>query len=173
MKTLEKHFILKGYIMLKRISAKNLLWLFLSIFLIAADQVTKLIITYNMKIGDSITVIEDFLYIGYTRNTGAAWGIFGGHTEYLAIFSIIASIALIYLLLTFKRKFAAFSTALVIGGAIGNAIDRIRLGWVIDFVDTYIFGYDFPMFNVADSAITVGVILLVIYLLFIHREMQT
>ena len=76
------------------------------------------------------------------------------------------------MLMHMKRKFGAFSLAMLIGGAVGNAIDRIKLGWVVDFIDTYIFGYDFPTYNVADAAITVGVILLLIYMLFIHREMQ-
>ena len=125
-----------------------------------------------MQLGDKIEVIKGFFYIGYTKNTGAAWGIFSGHTEYLAIFSVVATLGLIYMLLLMKRGLAAFSVALVIAGAIGNAIDRIRLGFVIDFIDTYIFGYDFPTFNIADSAITVGMILLLIYMFFIHREMQ-
>ncbi|HRR36098.1 MAG TPA: signal peptidase II, partial [Clostridia bacterium] len=148
------------------------LWLFLSIMIVAADQLSKFFIVSNMQLGDSIKIIDGFLYITHTRNTGAAWGIFGEHTEYLAIFSVVATIALIVLLLYIKRAFGAFSLALIIGGAVGNAIDRIRLGWVVDFIDAYIFGYDFPAFNVADSAITVGVFLLIIYMLFIHREMS-
>lgn len=157
---------------MRKINSKNLLWLILSAALIISDQVTKLIISANMQLGDKIEVIKGFFYIGYTKNTGAAWGIFSGHTEYLAIFSVVATLGLIYMLLLMKRGLAAFSVALVIAGAIGNAIDRIRLGFVIDFIDTYIFGYDFPTFNIADSAITVGMILLLIYMLFIHREMQ-
>lgn len=157
---------------MRKINSKNLLWLILSAALIISDQVTKLIISANMQLGDKIEVIKGFFYIGYTKNTGAAWGIFSGHTEYLAIFSVVATLGLIYMLLLMKRGLAAFSVALVIAGAIGNAIDRIRLGFVIDFIDTYIFGYDFPTFNIADSAITVGMILLLIYMFFIHREMQ-
>ena len=158
--------------MLRRINFKNILWLFLSIMIVAADQLSKFFIVSNMQLGDSIKIIDGFLYITHTINTGAAWGIFGEHTEYLAIFSVVATIALIVLLLYIKRAFGAFSLALIIGGAVGNAIDRIRLGWVVDFIDAYIFGYDFPAFNVADSAITVGVFLLIIYMLFIHREMS-
>lgn len=158
--------------MLRRINFKNILWLFLSILIIAADQLSKFFIVSNFQLGDSIKIIDGFLYITHTRNTGAAWGIFGEHTEYLAIFSVVATIALIVLLLYIKRAFGAFSLALIIGGAVGNAIDRIRLGWVVDFIDAYIFGYDFPAFNVADSAITVGVFLLIIYMLFVHREMS-
>ena len=158
--------------MLRRINFKNILWLFLSILIIAADQLSKFFIVSNFQFGESIKIIDGFLYITHTRNTGAAWGIFGEHTEYLAIFSVVATIALIILLLYIKRAFGAFSLALIIGGAVGNAIDRIRLGWVVDFIDAYIFGYDFPAFNVADSAITAGVFLLIIYMLFVHREMS-
>ncbi|HNZ40611.1 MAG TPA: signal peptidase II [Clostridia bacterium] len=158
--------------MLRRINFKNILWLFLSILIIAADQLSKFFIVSNFQLGDSIKIIDGFLYITHTRNTGAAWGIFGEHTEYLAIFSVVATIALVVMLLYMKRACGAFSLALIIGGAVGNAIDRIRLGWVVDFIDAYIFGYDFPAFNVADSAITAGVFLLIIYMLFVHREMS-
>lgn len=157
---------------MRRIEFRNLFWLILSITIISADQITKFIIMNKMQIGDSIEIIKGFLYIAYTKNTGAAWGIFHEHTEYLAIFSVIATLALIYMLMHMKRKFGAFSLAVLIGGAVGNAIDRIKLGGVVDFIDTYIFRYDFPTYNVADAAITVGVILLLIYMLFIHREMQ-
>ena len=157
---------------MRRINYKNLLWLILSFVIIVFDQLTKFFIMNKMQLGDSIEIVEGFLYIAYTRNTGAAWGIFGEHTEYLAIFSVVASLVLVYVLLHMKRGFGALSLAIVIGGAVGNAIDRIQLGWVVDFIDTYVFGYDFPTFNIADSAITVGVCFLVIYMLFIHREMQ-
>ena len=77
--------------MLRKINSKNLLWLILSTALIISDQVTKLVISANMQMGDKIEVIKGFFYIGYTKNTGAAWGMFSGHTEYLAIFSVVAT----------------------------------------------------------------------------------
>lgn len=125
-----------------------------------------------MVLGEKHKVINNFLYITYARNSGAAWGIFSDHTIYLTIFSGIATLLLIGFIVTSKRGLASFSFTLIIAGAIGNLIDRIRLGYVIDFIDTYIFGYDFPVFNVADMAVTVGVTFLIIYVLFIHREMQ-
>jgi len=126
----------------------------------------------KMQLGDSIEIVEGFLYIAYTRNTGAAWGIFGEHTEYLAIFSVVASLVLVYVLLHMKRGFGALSLAIVIGGAVGNAIDRIQLGWVVDFIDTYIFGYDFPTFNIADSAIVIGAFLLIIVFYKAEKDLK-
>jgi signal peptidase II len=157
---------------LRRVNTKSLFWLFLSAALIVLDQFSKYWISAELPTGGRITVIEDIFYITYTTNTGAAWGLFSEHTEYLAIFSIISTLVLVYILMLMRRRFASLSLAMVIGGAIGNAIDRIRVGSVIDFIDVNLFGYnDFPIFNVADCAITAGVSLLVIYVLFVHREM--
>lgn len=157
---------------MRRVNAKSLFWLFLSAALIVLDQLSKCWISAELPSGGRITIIEDIFYITYTTNTGAAWGLFSEHTEYLAIFSIIAALVLVYVLMLMRRQFACLSVAMVIGGAIGNAIDRVKIGSVIDFLDVNLFGYnDFPIFNIADSAITVGVGLLMIYVLFVHREM--
>ena len=157
---------------MRRVNVKSLFWLFLSAAIIVLDQLSKNLISAKLPSGGRITIIEDIFYITYTTNTGAAWGLFSEHTGYLAVFSVIAALVLVYVLMLMRRQFASLSLAMVIGGAIGNAIDRVRVGSVIDFIDLNLFGYnDFPIFNIADCAITVGVGLLVIYILFVHREM--
>ncbi|MBI5974541.1 signal peptidase II [Staphylococcus canis] len=135
--------------------------------IIMFDQLTKWMIATKMTIGDSYIIIPNFLSITSHRNNGAAWGILSGKMTFFYIVTIVILIALIY----FYIKEAQYqfmmqlSLSLLFAGAIGNFIDRLLRGEVIDFIDTFIFGYDFPIFNIADSSLTVGVILLIIVLL--------
>ena len=118
-----------------------------------------------MDVHDSIIVIKDFFYITYVRNTGAAWSIFADKTWMLVIISlIIISFIILYVLKNKpKNKLEKIGYSMILGGAIGNFIDRIIYGYVIDFFDFYIFGYSYPIFNLADTFIVIGVLLLVIY----------
>ena len=119
-------------------------------------------ISNNLEVNrDSIPVIDGFFSIVHTKNPGAAWGIFGDHTNVLAFVSLIAGAAMI----VFFRKLAeekavqAAGLSLIIGGTIGNMIDRFYLSHVTDFLSFTFGSYQFPAFNVADSAITIGVVL--------------
>ena len=141
--------------------------LLLAFLIIVIDQVTKWIIASSMKIGDSYEVIPNFLNITSHRNNGAAWGILSGK---MFFFYIITVIILIVLVLFFIKEaqynlFMQLAISLLFAGALGNFIDRLLNGEVVDFIDTNIFGYDFPIFNVADSSLTIGVILVIIALL--------
>ena len=141
--------------------------LLVAFLIIVIDQVTKWIIASSMKIGDSYEVIPNFLNITSHRNNGAAWGILSGK---MFFFYIITVIILIVLVLFFIKEaqynlFMQLAISLLIAGALGNFIDRLFNGEVVDFIDTNIFGYDFPIFNVADSSLTIGVILVIIALL--------
>ncbi|RGM32496.1 signal peptidase II [Staphylococcus warneri] len=141
--------------------------LLLAFLIIVIDQVTKWIIASSMKIGDSYEVIPNFLNITSHRNNGAAWGILSGK---MFFFYIITVIILIVLVLFFIKEaqynlFMQLAISLLFAGALGNFIDRLFNGEVVDFIDTNIFGYDFPIFNVADSSLTIGVILVIIALL--------
>ena len=133
------------------------------IILTIADQVTKYIIVDNVKLDkEQIPVIEGFFDIVHTRNTGAAWGIFADHTWILTIISFVAALMMIifFAKLAEERKWQAIGLSFIIGGTIGNLIDRAHLSYVIDFLDFHWHdAYHFPAFNVADSAITVGVFL--------------
>ena len=137
----------------------------LTIVFLGIDIVSKLIVSNLMNVNDSIMIIKDFFYITYVRNTGAAWSIFAGETLGLVIVSLIIISLIIYYILINKPKtrIEKLGYSMILGGAIGNLIDRIIYGYVIDFFDFYIFGYDYPIFNLADSFILVGVVLLVIY----------
>jgi signal peptidase II len=144
----------------------------IALIIIIIDQVTKWLIVKSMQLGESITVIEDFLYITSHRNRGAAWGILQGQMWFFYIITVIVIIGIIVYIQKFARGkyLLGISLGLMLGGAIGNFIDRVYRKEVVDFVDTYIFGYDFPIFNVADSALVVGVGLLLLQMLREERE---
>jgi signal peptidase II len=145
------------------------------------DQLSKLWVSATMQVGDLQTVIDGFVRLRYTHNTGAAFGIFRDATGILSILSlvIITGIVVAFVRLGNPTTMSTLASGLVVGGALGNLVDRVRLGYVVDFVEVY--GphlefnntiYTFPVFNVGDSGITVGVILILIGLLF-TREPAT
>lgn len=139
--------------------------IFLTIVFLVIDIVSKLVVSNLMNVNESIRVIRDFFYITYVRNTGAAWSIFAGETWLLIIVSLIIMFLIVWYIYKNrpKSKLEIVGYSMVLGGAIGNFIDRVIYGYVIDFFNFYIFGYDYPIFNLADSFILIGVILLVIY----------
>lgn len=143
-----------------------------ALFIIALDQFTKWLIVQNMTLGESIPIIHNFFYITSHRNRGAAWGILQDQMWLFYIITVIVVIAIIYYLEKHaKGKFLfQLSLCFILGGAIGNFIDRLFRKEVVDFIDTYIFSYDFPIFNVADSALTIGVGLMFIQLILESKE---
>lgn len=148
------------------------IWSTFIIILIALDQLTKFLIVKSLEVGESIKVISNFLYITSHRNQGAAWGILQGK---MWLFYIVTIVVLVILFMFFKnegygRPDVQLGLSLLIAGSIGNFIDRLFRGEVVDFVDTYIFSYNFPIFNVADAALTIGVIVLIIVILFEGKE---
>lgn len=146
----------------------------IALFVIALDQLTKWLIVKNLELGESIKVIEDFLYITSHRNKGAAWGILQGQMWFFYIITVIVVIGIIYYIQkAAKGKWLlGISLGLMLGGAIGNFIDRVFRKEVVDFVNTYIFGYDFPVFNVADASLVVGVGMLMVQMFLEEREMK-
>ncbi|MBR4470311.1 MAG: signal peptidase II [Erysipelotrichaceae bacterium] len=136
------------------------------------DQIVKKAVVNNIALSEVILVIKDFFYITYVRNYGAGFSILQNATLFLIALSIIACIALFYLLMTAEKNdlISKMSYLLIISGAIGNLIDRIRYGYVVDFLDFKIFTYDFPVFNVADCFITVGCFILIIKILWEARN---
>lgn len=143
------------------------MWLIIAIvaLTIVLDQVTKYLVASQMTIGQSIPIIDNFLYITSHRNAGAAWGIFQGKMMffYLITLAVIAVVIVWMTRLDIKKdKWLMIALALILGGAVGNFIDRVLYQHVVDFIDTYILGYDFPIFNIADSALCIGVVLMAI-----------
>ena len=149
-----------------------LIWPALSI--VVLDQVSKYIVTTSVEIHGSIPVISGFFNLVHTRNRGMAFGMFNRPGSDLGYYLLLSAtfIAVILLLVWFSRlkkeeRVLAPGLSLILGGAIGNLTDRIRLREVIDFLDFYIGPYHWPAFNVADSAITVGTFWVVLSLLFL------
>ncbi len=143
----------------------------LGIVIIFLDQVTKLLVVKFMELGESIPLIDGFLYLTSHRNEGAAWGMLQGR---MWLFYIITVFVIVVLVIFYKREaktslLLQISLVLLMSGAIGNFIDRLFFQKVVDFVDTVIFGYDFPIFNVADASLTVGVILMMIQIFFFDK----
>jgi signal peptidase II len=142
----------------------------LFVFLLALDQASKAVIERFFFLHESSEVIPGFFNLTYVRNRGAAFGMFGTLPWAATIFVIIALIAIVIILLYIRQikareVWTPACFALILTGAVGNLIDRFRLGSVVDFLDFYYRGWHWPAFNVADSCITIGVILLAIKIL--------
>ena len=148
---------------------KSYLW---AILVILADRVSKMLVMDNMTLGESIPLIgNNFLRLTYVQNPGIAFGLRIFPNTFHLVFSLAASLVLVIYLFHIRSQsnFLKIPLSLILGGALGNAIDRIFYGQVIDFID-----FDFPnfimsrwpVFNLADSAVTVGMVMLVIYLIF-------
>lgn len=141
----------------------------LPLLVVALDQVTKWLVRTRIPMHGSVEVIPDFLDLTHVRNTGAAFGFlngidFPGKTIVIAVVAICALIGVSLYAGTLAREqlIARLGMALIIGGAAGNLIDRVFMGSVVDFVDAYWGTFHFWAFNVADSAITVGVVLMIL-----------
>jgi len=148
--------------------------------IIILDQLVKIYVDKTMHLYQSIEVLENFFHITYIRNKGAAFGILSGANESLRVpffltVSAIAVVVIIYTIYTYREEspLFPFAMAMILGGAIGNVIDRIRLGEVIDYIDVHWYTHHWPAFNVADSAITAGVVLLIISMLFEHKKAES
>jgi signal peptidase II len=143
----------------------------ISILVVVFDQLSKTIVSTNMEVGDSIVIIEKVLSFTYVRNEGAAWGILSDHRW---IFLVLTALAIIAIpIITYKLRgfgyFFAIAMSLIWGGAIGNMIDRLFIGSVVDFIEvTFI---EYPVFNIADSCVVIGGIMLLIYLVFINKTL--
>jgi signal peptidase II len=144
----------------------------IAILIILLDQFTKWLIVSKMTFGDSIPIINNVLYITSHRNRGAAWGILQGQMWLFYAITLVVIIAIIYYIQkAAKGKWLlGISLGLMLGGAIGNFLDRVIRKEVVDFIHTYIFGYNFPVFNIADSSLCIGVVLLMIVMLRDERE---
>ena len=141
------------------------------------DQVTKLYIDRTMQIFDSIPVLQNFFHITYVRNRGAAFSFLSNASWRLPFFIGISLVASIAILVAFHKlrddqKLAQVSLAMIFSGAIGNLIDRVRLGEVIDFLDAHWYRHHWPAFNVADSLICVGVFLLALDMLLEDKRLK-
>lgn len=133
-----------------------------------ADQATKILIEQNLRMGESIPVVQtlDFFRITYISNTGAAWGFLQGYYPLFIGAALIVSVICIWIIETAPERWIRLTAALILGGGLGNMIDRIFLNTgVVDFLDVGVYSYRWPAFNVADMMLVTGVVFFVIYLL--------
>jgi len=152
---------------------KRFYYLWITFFIILLDQATKLRVRYTMELYESISVIGNFFRLTFVTNTGAAFSFSLGSDNVNRVFfilsSIIAIIIFIYLLSRENRRILQYGYALILGGAVGNLIDRIAYGYVVDFFDFKFFSFimeRWPVFNIADSAVVIAVVLLLIDIFF-------
>ncbi|HYR03015.1 MAG TPA: signal peptidase II [Syntrophobacteria bacterium] len=148
---------------------KRFVWLFVGLTggILVLDQVTKALVSAALRLHESRPIIPGFLSLTLVHNTGAAFGILAGErsplrTFFFLVVSVVAMGVVLWLLwrLRPEQKVEAVALSLIFGGAVGNVIDRIRFGKVIDYIDAFYRSYHWPAFNVADAAISVGVFLL-------------
>ncbi|MBE6692063.1 MAG: signal peptidase II [Ruminococcaceae bacterium] len=147
----------------------------IAIFAIIADQITKYIVVQNIELHDKIPFIKGFMSFYHTRNTGGGWSILdGGGSERVVLITVsLLAMGLVVFVLAknyHRHMLMNISLAMVLGGGIGNMIDRIRLQYVVDFLHTEFI--DFPTFNIADCFISVGAVLLIIYVLFYDSKVE-
>lgn len=134
-----------------------------SIIILIIDIISKLIIKNNFLENQSIIIIKDFFNITYAKNTGVAFSLLSNNKVIIIILTIIIlGILLKYIKGKYINKYDQIAYGLILGGAIGNLLDRIIYGYVIDFIDFKIFNYNYPIFNIADTSIVIGVIIIVI-----------
>lgn len=142
---------------------KNIRILSTALVIVLLDQITKLLIRKNFQLNESIPIINNIFHLTYVTNTGSAFGLFKNLNWFFMLFSIVVILAIFYYLrkkIDEKEKFLQLAVGLLLGGTIGNMIDRILYGAVIDFIDFRIW----PVFNIADSAITVSIVMLIVLL---------
>lgn len=148
-----------------------------SALVLTFDQATKLYVAKTMELYSSISVIRNFFTITYIRNKGAAFSFLAGSDYRRPILTLVSLVAIIAIIIFFRKlrpdqKFTAFCLSLIFAGAVGNLIDRIRLGEVIDFLSVHWHELYWPAFNIADSAICVGVVLLAIDMYFEEKRQK-
>lgn len=134
------------------------------------DFVCKFIITHILSFNDSIMVIKNFFYISLVKNTGGAFSIFTGSTFLLIVISFLILLGIFTYIYknNIRNRVSLMGFGLLIGGAMGNLFDRIFYGYVIDYLDFKVFGYGYPIFNLADSFVVIGAIIL----LFLAKEVN-
>jgi signal peptidase II len=150
----------------KKPAASMLPWLGLALILFIADQFTKVLILGYYKLGDS-TYVTSFFNVVRVHNTGAAFSFLAGaggwQRWFFTAIGVIATLFILWLLRSHSgQRLFSFALACVLGGAVGNVVDRLLHGYVVDFLDFHYAGWHFPAFNVADSAITIGAACLIL-----------
>lgn len=151
---------------------QNVHWLWLSAAVILLDQIVKRLIVNNIQLYERVPLLE-VLNITHLRNTGAAFSLLTGTAPWMfAALAVVVAVAILIWLRRhpYSERLVALSLSLILGGALGNAIDRVARGYVIDFIDFHIGTWHYPAFNVADCAIVIGAILMCVDILWPRRK---
>lgn len=145
-------------------------YIIFAVALVVIDQLTKFLTRAYIPLGGSVTFIPHILDLTYVQNTGAAFSILEEHTWLLTLFSaaVVVVIAILVARKFFTNRLGMLSATLIMAGGVGNLIDRVALKYVTDMIRTTFM--DFPVFNFADCCITVGVVLLAVYVLFFYQD---
>ena len=149
-----------------------LFYLFVILTVVGFDQYTKKLVTLFIAEGDEVSIIDGFFRLINTKNTGAAFSILQNQRLILIVAPIIFILICAFMIIKNRKKskLLLISLSFIIAGGAGNLIDRIRLKYVVDFLDFNFGAYHYPTFNVADSFAVIGVILLIIYYIFIEKK---
>ena len=149
-----------------------MLQVFIVAFIIALDQLTKYLAKTRLKPVGSVPLIQNIFHFTYVENRGAAFGILQNQRWLFIALTVVVSVAIAYYLFTHRQESTLLTVALsmILGGAIGNLIDRVRLGYVVDMLHFVLI--DYPVFNMADSFVVIGTILLAYYILFLADSGQ-
>lgn len=141
------------------------------------DQLSKRWAVKSLKGGAPIDVIKGFFDLRYVENPGAAWGIFGSMSDEIRkpFFIVVSSLAILFIIYFFikirrDQRVLATSVSLILGGAFGNFYDRLINSYVVDFIHWFYKDYHWPTFNIADAAISCGVVLMIIHMLFLEKK---
>ncbi len=156
---------------------KTRLFYTVSLTIIALDQISKFAVQQSLYVGQIIPIVPSFFNLTYVLNPGAAFGFLSGasaaiRNPFFIAISVVAVLFIIYYRSSHPRigLLPSVGLACILGGAVGNLVDRLRLGMVVDFLDVYYGSYHWPAFNLADSAITIGVTLMVFEILTEGRK---
>lgn len=162
------------------LGSRDAIGVFVAAGVLVLDQLTKAAVVQHMALHDSFAVIPGFFNITYVRNTGAAFGIMSSQAPWIRSAVLVGSSLLamgLILWIWFRERGSSWSRVIclgmILGGALGNMADRVRLGEVIDFLDFYWGRYHWPAFNVADSAVTLGILVLLPSFVLSKKEEST
>ncbi len=151
----------------------NLRLSFLFLFLVILDQITKALVTFFFELYESISILP-FFNLTFVVNYGFAFGLFNKPSLNQILVSIVILIIILYflyLLMKTQDKIFQLTLVIILAGAIGNFIDRIYRGFVVDFIDIYIGKFHWPAFNIADSCVTLGFVIMMINILFLNKKL--
>lgn len=159
-------------------AVKYLLSLLVTGWIVCLDQASKIFVHTQMKMDEPFVVIKGFFNIAYIRNAGGAFGLFSESADWLRVvlflfFPLVAGCVIFVMLKETKNRFQTLALSFILGGALGNYIDRIRLGYVVDFIDWYVKDWHWPTFNIADSFIVTGVSILLFFYILERKQVSS